>query len=128
MIYIYIEGVDSMIKGIGIDIIEIERIRKSMENERFIERILTQREKESFLHISNQTRKLEFLAGRFAAKEAFSKAVGTGIGKLSFQDIEVLNDEMGAPYINVSSKKDMIIFVSISHSREYAVAQVVLEV
>jgi holo-[acyl-carrier protein] synthase len=117
-----------MIKGIGIDIIELERIRKSMENKRFIDRILTEKEKQNFLLLQSETRKVEFLAGRFAAKEAFAKAMGTGIGTLSFQDIEVMNDENGAPYIHVQLDEKMNIFVSITHSREYAVAQVVLEV
>jgi holo-[acyl-carrier protein] synthase len=116
-----------MIKGIGIDIIELKRIQKSMENERFVNRILTEKEKESYIQLDNQARKVEFLAGRFAAKEAFAKAMGTGIGKLSFQDISVLNDRLGAPYIDITVTEKMNIFVSISHSREYAVAQVVIE-
>ncbi|WP_047981042.1 holo-ACP synthase [Ornithinibacillus contaminans] len=116
-----------MIKGIGIDIIELERIEKSLENKRFVERILTERERERFLTISSHARKIEFVAGRFAAKEAFAKAMGTGIGKLSFQDIEIGNDENGAPFITVALDEAMNIFVSITHSREYAVAQVVLE-
>lgn len=116
-----------MIKGIGIDIIELERIRKSMENPRFIDRILTEKEKESYLQLHNEARKIEFVAGRFAAKEAFAKAMGTGIGKLSFQDIEVKNSELGAPFIESKQQSSMNIFVSITHSREYAVAQVVLE-
>ncbi|MEN2769215.1 holo-ACP synthase [Ornithinibacillus xuwenensis] len=116
-----------MIKGIGIDIIELKRIQKSMENERFVNRILTEKEKESYIQLDNRARKVEFLAGRFAAKEAFAKAMGTGIGKLSFQDISVLNNRLGAPFIDITVTEKMNIFVSISHSREYAVAQVVIE-
>jgi holo-[acyl-carrier protein] synthase len=116
-----------VIKGIGIDIIELDRIKKSMENSRFIDRILTEKEKQRFTLLQNETRKIEFVAGRFAAKEAFAKAMGTGIGSLSFQDINVLNDENGAPFIEAKVKENMNIFISITHSKEYAVAQVVLE-
>ncbi|GGA92700.1 holo-ACP synthase [Ornithinibacillus halotolerans] len=116
-----------MIKGIGIDIVELERIKQSMENRRFIERILTLNEREKFDLLQSERRRMEYVAGRFAAKEAFSKAMGTGIGKLSFQDIEVMNDDNGAPTINLTFAEDMNIFVSISHSKEYAVAQVIIE-
>lgn len=116
-----------MIKGIGIDIIEIDRIHKSMERERFIDRVLTEREKDLFLLLENRKRKAEFLAGRFAAKEAFAKAVGTGIGRLSFQHMEVLPDQEGAPHMYVEGYEEKRVFLSISHSKEYAVAQVVIE-
>lgn len=117
-----------MIKGIGIDIIELDRIRNLMNNNRFIERILTVKEKQTFALLQSESRKVEFIAGRFAAKEAFSKAMGTGIGELSFQDIEVLNNEKGAPFITYLKEEHMNIFISITHSREYAAAQVVIEV
>lgn len=117
-----------MIKGIGIDIIEIERIRYSTErNGRFSERILTQRENAYYESLASNRRKLEFLAGRFAAKEAFAKATGRGIGELSFRDIEVLTDENGAPWVKVEGFSDSNILISITHSRDYAVAQVVIE-
>ncbi|MED3561554.1 holo-ACP synthase [Bacillus xiapuensis] len=114
-----------MIKGIGIDIIELSRIQDLLQRQRkFIDRILTDREKQKFEVLSNR-RQVEFLAGRFAAKEAFSKAVGTGIGKeLSFLDIEIGSDPYGKPII---IKPDVNAHLSISHSREYAVAQVVIE-
>jgi holo-[acyl-carrier protein] synthase len=114
-----------MIKGIGIDIIELSRIRDLLLRQRkLIDRVLTDREKQRFEELSDQ-RQVEFLAGRFAAKEAFSKAVGTGIGKeLSFLDIEIDSDPLGKPYfVNPEIKG----YLSISHSREYAVAQVILE-
>lgn len=117
-----------MIKGIGIDIIELNRIKESMKNDRFTNRILTDAEMQKYVLLQSERRKIEFVAGRFAAKEAFSKAMGTGIGELGFQDIEVMNDEKGAPYINVNLEEKMNIFVSITHSRDYAVAQVILEV
>ncbi|SDR06247.1 holo-[acyl-carrier-protein] synthase [Virgibacillus subterraneus] len=117
-----------MIKGIGIDIIELDRIQKSVErNGRFERRILTKNEHVLFERIANKRRKIEFLAGRFAAKEAFAKATGKGIGELSFQDIEVVTDDNGAPGIKVRQFQDSTILVSITHSRDYAVAQVVIE-
>ncbi|MGG3738765.1 holo-ACP synthase [Aeribacillus pallidus] len=114
-----------MIKGIGIDIIEFSRIQSVFKRQpKFIERVLTPAEQEQF-HQLSERRQLEFLAGRFAAKEAFAKALGTGIGtELSFQDIEIIKDEKGKPYIPYN---EYIVHVSISHSIEYAVAQVVIE-
>lgn len=114
-----------MIVGIGIDIIELARIEKFIEQEKFIARMLTEREKTLFASLSGR-RKVEFLAGRFAAKEAYAKALGTGIGKkVSFQDIEVVNDEYGKPMVVAPTEHQ--VHVSISHSREYAVAQVIIE-
>lgn len=115
-----------MIKGIGIDIVELNRIKQAFErNERLKERILTRNELAQFEQLS-QKRKIEFLAGRFAAKEAFSKAYGTGIGRdLSFQDIEITNDERGKPY--VVKPEFGRIHLSISHSECYAIAQVIIE-
>ncbi|PAV30708.1 holo-ACP synthase [Virgibacillus profundi] len=117
-----------MIKGIGIDLIELDRIKDSLEkNKRFVDRILTQKEREVFNKLQNDHRKVEFLAGRFAAKEAFAKATGTGIGKLSFQHIEVFANEKGAPEIKAIGFEVENIFVSITHSRDYATAQVIIE-
>lgn len=116
-----------MIKGIGIDLIEISRIKKTIQqNERFVHRILTEKEKKLFFSIRNERRRIEFLAGRFAAKEAFAKAVGTGIGTLSFKHIEVLKDSVGAPVLTAEGYESQKIFISISHSQDYAVAQVVI--
>jgi len=117
-----------LIKGIGIDLIELERIKNSLTtNERFAKRILTKNEQKMFQELKSSKRKIEFLAGRFSAKEAFAKATGKGIGKLSFQDIEILADQNGAPFIKAQGYESYNIFVSISHSHDYAVAQVVLE-
>lgn len=115
-----------MIKGIGIDLVELDRIKNTYErNPRFSQRILTEKEQVQFETLSEK-RKIEFLAGRFAAKEAYAKANGTGIGReLSFQDIEIATDEAGKPYI-VKPKMHGV-HLSISHSREYAVAQVIIE-
>jgi len=114
-----------MIKGIGIDIIELSRVRELLGRQgKFIDRILTEKEKEKFEDLS-EARKVEYLAGRFAVKEAFSKAWGTGIGKeLSFLDIEIATDASGKP---VLMKPKVQAHLSISHSREYAVAQVIIE-
>ncbi|GAA0610681.1 holo-ACP synthase [Virgibacillus siamensis] len=118
-----------MIKGIGIDIIEIDRIQRALvKNSRFAERILTEMEKiRYFDKLDSPSRRTEFLAGRFAAKEAFAKACGRGIGKLSFQDMEVITNAAGAPSMQVSRYDGWVIHLSITHSRDYAVAQVVIE-
>lgn len=116
-----------MIKGIGVDIIDIARIEKSLtKSERLVKRVLTIKEREIFQSYNNQRRQIEFLAGRFAAKEAFAKAHGTGIGQLSFQHIEVLADELGAPQITAKGYDAKNLFVSISHSELFAVAQVII--
>jgi holo-[acyl-carrier protein] synthase len=115
-----------MIVGIGIDIVELERIGKvSSRQKRFADRILTSFEKEFYERLTGK-RQIEFLAGRFAAKEAFAKAYGTGIGEqLSFLDIQVENDQKGKPYITKPIEEG--VHLSISHSLEYAAAQVVIE-
>lgn len=116
-----------MINGIGIDIIEIKRIKNAvLRNERFVQRILTRREIARYQSLKQQHRQIEFLAGRFAAKEAFAKATGKGIGKLSFQHIEILSTPSGAPAIFVEGYDSDKIYVSISHSKEYAVAQIII--
>ncbi|MDR7001998.1 holo-ACP synthase [Neobacillus niacini] len=114
-----------MISGIGIDIVELSRIQNLLQRQRkLIDRILTDQEKQKF-EVLSERRQVEFLAGRFAAKEAFSKAAGTGIGKeLSFLDIEIDSDPFGKPII---IRPEISAHLSISHSREYAVAQVVIE-
>lgn len=116
-----------MIKGIGIDIIELKRVKQLVERkERFAERILTTNEKQKYETLTGH-RKIEYLAGRFAAKEAFAKAKGTGIGQsLSFLDIETANHMTGQPII-VRPVEGSHVHLSISHSKEYAVAQVIIE-
>lgn len=116
-----------MIKGIGVDLIELGRIRLAIEkNERFIQRVLTEKEREVYDKLNKTSRKVEYLAGRFAAKEAFAKACGTGLGKLSLQHIEILSTENGAPTLTANGYEKEKIFLSISHSETYAIAQVVL--
>ncbi|RXJ01948.1 holo-ACP synthase [Anaerobacillus alkaliphilus] len=116
-----------MIIGTGIDIVELKRISDVMNrNLSFVSRILTEKERALFNPLTER-RKVEFLAGRFASKEAFAKAVGTGIGKhLSWQDIEVIPDPNGKPMI-LSKIEYGKIHLSISHSKEYALANVIIE-
>lgn len=113
-----------MIIGIGTDIIEISRIKKVNKDHRLAKRILADEEFDKYMNIKNDARKTEFLAGRFAVKEAYSKALGSGIGRaISFKEIKCLNDSHGKPSITDDSRAH----VSISHAEEYAVAMVVLE-
>ncbi|MGP3562232.1 holo-ACP synthase [Geobacillus sp. BK01] len=116
-----------MIVGIGIDIVELQRVHSLLKrNGKFPDRILTPREKARFDELP-PARQVEFLAGRFAAKEAYAKALGTGIGRhISFQDIEVVSDAYGKPSI-AARRSGEVIHLSISHSRDYAVAQVIIE-
>ncbi|KGR75856.1 holo-ACP synthase [Ureibacillus manganicus] len=114
-----------MIKGIGLDIIEISRIKKADEHDKFRLRILSDRELEEYNKLSN-IRKIEFLAGRFAAKEAYAKANGTGIREgCEFHQIEILNDELGKPILYFN-RQLVNGFVSVTHSKDYAAAQVLL--
>ncbi|MGM9923019.1 MAG: holo-ACP synthase [Bacillus sp. (in: firmicutes)] len=115
-----------MIKGIGLDIIEIDRIRQLVGKQpKFVERILTDAEQARFNELAGR-RQMEYLAGRFAVKEAYSKAVGTGIGEgLAFLDIETAYDAKGKPCI--VKPRETGVHVSITHSKEYAAAQVIIE-
>ena len=117
-----------MIKGIGIDIIEIDRIAKALarRGEHFTSRLFTpnERQKEatctpSYLAI--------YYAGRFAAKEAVVKALGTGFRGIDWQDIEILNDELGKPTVHLSphiSERfgNPNLLITISHSKIHASA------
>lgn len=116
-----------MIIGHGIDIIELHRIEAVLHRQpRFAKRILTSNEYNTFSKLSHK-RKIEFLAGRFAAKEAFVKAVGTGISSsYSWHDIEIKNKESGQPYLFVPNYEEKA-HLSISHSTQYAVASVIIE-
>ena len=121
-----------MIVGIGNDIIEIERIEKAISKEGFKNKIYTQRELENIEKRGNRT---ETYAGIFSAKEAISKAIGTGVREFSLTDLEILNDDLGKPYVVVSERLDKIIKskkenyqieISISHSKKYATAIAVI--
>ncbi len=115
-----------MILGHGIDIEELASIQNAVEKrEGFAQRVLTDKEMERYTSLKGR-KQFEYLAGRWSAKEAFAKAVGTGIGKLSFQDLEVLNDDKGAPYFNQAPFSGKI-WLSISHTEKYVTASVILE-
>ena len=121
-----------MIVGIGNDIIEIERIEKAISKEGFKNKVYTQKELEN---IEKRGDRVETYAGIFSAKEAISKAIGTGVREFSLTDLEILNDDLGKPYVVVSEKLDKIIKskkenyqieISISHSKKYATAIAVI--
>ncbi len=115
-----------MIFGIGMDAVDLCRMEKIIrEKPAFVHRVLTENEYLIFQSHSFK-RQVEFLAGRFACKEAFSKAYGTGIGKVSFQELEILRNEVGAPFFNHSPFEGTV-HVSITHTNEMAFAQVILE-
>ncbi|HZX48836.1 MAG TPA: holo-ACP synthase [Nitrospirota bacterium] len=124
-----------MIIGIGIDIVDISRIKEAEKRwgQRFLERVFTEGEiKYAMLNVSPHPR----LAARFAVKEAMSKAIGTGItGGITWRDTEVISRDSGRPEILLHGKLRKLaesmgvkgIHVSISHDGDHAVAQVVLE-
>ncbi|MFW7420764.1 holo-ACP synthase [Vagococcus fluvialis] len=115
-----------MIIGIGIDIVDLRRIKDIIKNNpKFIDRVLTDNEKKVFESLGEK-RKVEYLGGRFACKEAFSKAYGTGIGKVRLLDIEILNEENGRPVITQSPFNGNV-HVSISHTDDTGIAQIILE-
>lgn len=122
-----LKGDKKMIEGIGLDIVELNRIaRLNATSDKFRLRILSNREQEVYEAIPSSGRRNEFLAGRFAAKEAFAKAKGTGIGKeCRFEQIEILPALSGKPILYF---KDVEVsgFVSITHTQTVAAAQVIL--
>ena len=117
--------------GIGVDIIDNNRIKKSIKNQNFIKRVYTTKEINTSKSVKN---KINFYAKRFAAKEAFAKALGTGFRKnLNFKDIEILNDNLGKPYYNMNNKikkilkkisnsKSLDLFLSLSDEKSYSIA------
>jgi len=124
-----------MILGIGTDIIEVARIEKSITNgTRFREKMFTENEQK---YCETKKYKGQNYAARFAAKEAFFKAIGTGYrGGIGFKDIEIINNELGKPDIKLSDKaiklfkdyKIKKIHVSLTHLKKYASANVVIEI
>ena len=115
-----------MIVGHGIDIEALASIQNAVEKrEGFAWHVLTDKEMERFASLKGR-RQIEYLAGRWSAKEAFSKAMETGIGKLGFQDLEVLNNERGAPYFSKSPFSGKV-WLSISHTDQFVTASVILE-
>ena len=124
-----------MIIGCGIDLVKIERIEKIIKKwgDNFVLRIFTSLEKEYCE--KKKTNKYQSYAGKFAAKEALLKALGLGLREANWKEVEIKNDELGQPIIDTSGKLKNIAstkgvsryFISISHTKEYAIAQVILE-
>lgn len=117
-----------MIYGTGFDVLYLDRVKKMQDKfgDRFANRILTPEELKQYHHYTGQ-RQIEYLGGRFSAKESFSKAMGTGIGKkVNFQDVQILQDKLGKP-IMTSTKFSGKIFVSISHEKDVVMTTVLLE-
>ena len=122
-----------MVIGIGIDLVEIHRMKKAVENPLFVQRVFTPAEQ---VYCNSRGRQgAASYAARFAAKEAVMKALGTGLsGGGTWQDVEVLPDDQGKPVMKLTGYFAQLaeslgvaqIFVSISHAQEYAVAQVLL--
>lgn len=116
-----------MIQGLGIDLVETSRIKGKIDQTKFISRILTTAEATRFKNLTEK-RKIEFLAGRFAAKEAYAKALGTGIGaQLSFLDIEILNNESGKPVLTDLQRPGQLVHVAITHTSTAASAVAIIE-
>ena len=121
--------------GIGTDIVSVKRIKNSLKNKNFINRVFNNKEILKCKSIKNS---INCFAKRFAAKEAFSKALGTGISKgINFNEIVVLNNKSGKPYINIIGrtkltlnkkfkKKKSKISLSLSDEKKYAVAFVTI--
>lgn len=121
-----------MVEGVGVDIVEISRIQRSIEDygDLFTDKVFTREEKE---YCSEKPFPYQHFAARFAAKEAFSKATGTGWDDtFSWQEVEVVNEASGKPNLrlgglalrNFGKKK---VFLSLSHSGDYVAAVVVIE-
>ena len=121
--------------GVGVDIIENSRIKKSIKNKKFLSRVFSKRE---ILNSKKNNNKSGYFSKRFAAKEAFSKALGSGFRNgLNFNDISVVNDRYGKPSIKLNSKLKNIIskrfktikvnvFLSISDEKKHSIAFVVI--
>ncbi len=114
-----------MIQGIGTDIISINRIAQLKNKEAFIKKILSQQEIAVYETFKSPKRQQEFLAGRFAAKEALYKALGARCEGYEYTDFVILNEVNGAPYLAAPLMKG--IHLSISHCEEYATAFAIFE-
>ena len=124
------------ILGIGVDVIQNNRIKKSIKSSNFKKRIYSSKELKQSKLIKN---KVAYFSKRFAAKEAFSKALGTGFRmNLNFKDIEVVNDKMGKPYYAKNKKitsviqkkfkiKNFSCFLSISDEKSYSTAFAIIQ-
>jgi holo-[acyl-carrier protein] synthase len=124
------------ILGVGVDIVENSRIQKSLKSRLFINRIYTSDEISRAKKISNKT---SYYSKRFAAKEAFSKSIGTGFRDgFNFRDISIVNDKLGKPSFLISEKIKKIVkkqfkvssfnfFLSITDEKKYSIAYVILQ-
>ena len=124
------------ILGIGVDIVEKNRIKKSLTNKLFIKRIFTNSE---ILIAKNKKNKISFYSNRFAAKEAFSKSIGTGFREnLNFSDLSIKNDKLGKPIFVITNKIKRLIkkkfkitkfdfLLSISDEKKYSIAYVLFQ-
>ncbi len=124
------------ILGIGVDIVENHRIKKSLKNNIFIKRIFTENEITTANKIND---KVAYYSKRFAAKEAFSKSIGTGFrNNLNFKDISIVNDRLGKPTFIISEKIKKIVkkefkvssfnfLLSIADEKKYSIAYVILQ-
>ena len=124
-----------MIFGIGTDIVDIKRIKKMKSIDSFAKKILGDDEYLKFSKLS-ESKKIFFIAKQFAGKEAFAKAIGTGIsGDINFKTIEILRNDEGKPMFKFAEKTQLLIdnlgiahsHVSLSDEKEYALAFVILE-
>lgn len=125
-----------MIVGIGTDLVEIRRIKETIEKlgTRFLQRILTENELHRYQGIANSNQACAYVAKRFAAKEAASKAIGTGIGRgVSFQHFEIVNLDNGQPtlkvdeVVNARLPKGVTWHLSLTDEQDYAQAFVIVE-
>ena len=117
-----------MIINTGIDIEEISRFEHLLEKPRFLNKYFGEDELKLFI---SKRMKPQTIAANFCAKEAFSKALGTGIRGFSLKDVQLLRDDMGCPFFKLSDKaldlcKDRKISVSVSHTSQYATAVVIM--
>ena len=121
-----------MIIGIGLDMVEVARIKRSLDNPRFLDKVFTPLEQE---YILSRAMNAQTAAGIFAVKEAVSKALGTGFGCVRWTDVEILREEQGRPYailkdtvlIQMQSMGGKSVWVSITHIKDYAAAQAIIE-
>lgn len=123
-----------MIVGIGTDIVEIVRIKEAVEkNSNFIDKLFTKNEQQ---YLKSRNMRPEYIAGRFAAKEAVVKALGTGFSGFEFKDVEIDRTASGKPIVVLKGKAKQIaqkfgdykFYISISHGMDNAIAYAILEV
>jgi|AntDeeMinimDraft_5_1070356.scaffolds.fasta_scaffold58476_2 holo-[acyl-carrier protein] synthase len=107
--------------GIGVDIVEFEEIRAHL-NAKFVTRVLSIEEMAIYDTMNTDKRRLEFLGGRFAAKEAYTKAYGSFETPLNFNEVSILKGPNGKPYVKSVYRAQDTVLISISHSKQYVVA------